>query len=448
MLNNIVNELKNKKIAILGFGIEGKSTYRFIKRNLKNAEITIFCNSISDEDKKLIEHEKIARLVTGEDYLKGLEEYEIIFKTPGISFKDIDISKFQDKITSELEMFLKYKTCTVIGVTGTKGKSTTSSLIYETIKGQMNNVHLLGNIGIPIFDEIEELQDDSIVVLELSSHALQYLKESIDIAILLNIYEEHLDHYKNFNEYISAKLNIFRNQKESGIAIFNLDNKNIKYTFKSSDYGITMQDNKKTNNTIRLKNNIIYYNEEKVFEVNEDEIKLKGMHNINNIMFVIAVCKAMNLNMTRAMETIKQFQPLEHRLEYVGTVNGVDYYNDSIATIPEATIASIKALKNVDTLIVGGKDRGVNLDSLVEFLDKSSVRNIICLPTTGTYIAEKLLYSNKMIYEVSNMEDAVKIAKEKTARNKICILSPAAASYGFFKNFMERGNVFKENVLK
>lgn len=448
MLNKIINDLKDKKIAILGFGIEGKSTYGFIKRNLKNADVTVLCNSISDEDRMLIEQEKVAKLITGEDYLKEIEKYDVIFKTPGISFKDTEINKFQDKITSELDMLLKYKSCTVIGVTGTKGKSTTSSLIYEVIREQRDDVHLLGNIGVPIFDEIEEINDDSIVVLELSSHALQYMKEAIDIAILLNIYEEHLDHYKDFDEYIEAKLNIFKNQNESGIAIFNLDNKNIKYNFKNSDYGITMQENKKTDNTIHLKNNVIYYNEEKILEVNEDELTLKGMHNINNIMFVLAVCKAMNLNVEEAIETIKQFKPLEHRLEYVGNVNGVDYYNDSIATIPEATIASINALKNVDTLIVGGKDRGVSQDGLVEFLVKSSVRNIICMPTTGKYIAEKLRNSNKMIYEVSNMEEAVKTAKEKTSKNKICVLSPAAASYGFFKNFMERGNVFKENVLK
>lgn len=448
MLNEILNDLKDKKIAILGFGIEGKSTYRFIKRNLKNPEVTILCNTISDEDRKLIEQEKVARFITGEDYLKGIEKYDVIFKTPGISFKDIDICGFQDKITSELELFLKYKSCTAIGVTGTKGKSTTSSLIYEVIRDQRDDVHLLGNIGVPIFDEIEELKDDSIVILELSSHALQYLKESVDIAILLNIYEEHLDHYKDFNEYIEAKLNIFKNQKESGIAIFNLDSENIKFSFKNSDYGITMQENKETDNTIRLKDNVIYYNEEKIFEVNENEITLKGMHNINNIMFVFAVCKTMNLNMERAIETIKQFKPLEHRLEYVGTIDEVDYYNDSIATIPEATIASIKALKNVDTLIVGGKDRGVSLDGLVDFLYKSSVRNIICMPATGLYIAEKLKNSNKTICKVSNMEEAVKIAKKLTAKNKICLLSPAAASYGFFKNFMERGNIFKENVLK
>ncbi len=448
MLNKIINDLKNKKIAILGFGIEGKSTYRFIKRNLKNADVTVLCNSISDKDRMIIEQEKIAKLITGEDYLKEMVRYDVIFKTPGISFKDIDISGFRDKITSELDLFLKYKSCTAIGITGTKGKSTTSSLIYEVIRNQRDNVHLLGNIGVPIFDEIEELKDDSTVVLELSSHALQYSKESIDIAILLNIYEEHLDHYKDFDEYIEAKLNIFKNQRESGIAVFNVDNPNIKYDFKNSDYGITIQENKKTDNTISLKNNTIYYNEEKIFEVNEDEIMLKGMHNINNIMFVLAVCKVMNLNIEEAIEKIKQFKPLEHRLEYVGNIDGVDYYNDSIATIPEATIASIKALKNVDTLIVGGKDRGVSLDGLVDFLYESSVRHIICMPTTGEYIAEKLKNSDKMIYKVSNMEEAVKIAKGNTTKNKICLLSPAAASYGFFKNFMERGNIFKENVLK
>lgn len=448
MITEIINSLRNKKIAILGFGIEGKSTYNFIRRYLKDIELTIHCSEEDEkEERKFLENDSFVKFIIGKGYLDNLDKYDVILKAPGVSFKSIDISKFADKITSQLELFLEHKNCLTIGVTGTKGKSTTSSVIYNVLKEQGKDCYLLGNIGIPIFDKLEEINCNSVVVLEISSHALQYVKKSTDIAVLLNIYEEHLDHYKDFDEYINAKLNLFKYQKKNDIAIFNSDNKNIKYDYKQKDYGITTKENNLTQNTIKLIQNKIYYNEEMIFEVNEDEMMLKGEHNVNNIMFVFAVCKIMNLNIKEAIKTIKKFKPLEHRLEYVGTVEGVLYYNDSIATIPEATICSIKALKKVNTLIIGGKDRGVNLEELIDFLKISEIENIICMPTTGKYIAEGLENSNKNIIKVNSMEEAVKKAKIVTEKSKICLLSPAAASYGFFKNFKERGEIFKKNVL-
>ncbi len=435
MVDEIIEKLKGKKIAILGFGVEGKSTYNFIRRYLENTEVTVLCSEEDETEKNdILKKDEFVKFVIGKGYLDNLDKY--------------DISKFENKITSQLELFLEYKKCLTIGITGTKGKSTTSTLIYDVLKEQEKDCYLLGNIGTPIFDKIEKIKPSSVVVLEISSHALQYIKKSTEIAILLNIYEEHLDHYKDFNEYIKAKLNILNYQEENGIAIFNSDSDNIRYKYKQSDYGITILGNKLTENTIELRQNEIYYNGVKIAIINEEEMNLKGKHNINNIMFVLAVSKIMNLDDIKTLETIKNFKPLEHRLEYVGTVNGVLYYNDSIATIPEATICSIKALKNVNTLIVGGKDRGVNLQNLIEFLKNSEISNVICMPTTGEYIAEGLKNSRKNVVKVSTMEEAVNKAKEFTEKEKICLLSPAAASYGFFKNFKERGEIFKRNVLK
>ena len=449
MVDEIIEKLKGKKIAILGFGVEGKSTYNFIRRDLENTEITVLCSEEDETEKNdILKKDEFVKFVIGKGYLDNLDNYDIILKAPGVSFKNIDISKFENKITSQLELFLEYKKCLTIGITGTKGKSTTSTLIYDVLKEQEKDCYLLGNIGTPIFDKIEKIKPSSVVVLEISSHALQYIKKSTEIAILLNIYEEHLYHYKDFNEYIKAKLNILKYQEENGIVIFNSDNDNIRYKYKQSDYGITILGNKLTENTIELRQNEIYYNGVKIAIINEEEMNLKGKHNINNIMFVLAVSKIMNLDDIKTLETIKNFRPLEHRLEYVGTVNGVLYYNDSIATIPEATICSIKALKNVNTLIVGGKDRGVNLQNLIEFLKNSEISNVICMPTTGEYIAEGLKNSRKNVVKVSTMEEAVNKAKEFTEKEKICLLSPAAASYGFFKNFKERGEIFKRNVLK
>ena len=200
-------------------------------------------------------------------------------------------------------------------------------------------------------------------------------------------------------------------------------------------------------NIIYLKDNYIYYNDNKIMNINE-RMNLKGIHNINNIMFVFAVCNILNLDCDKAINSIKNFKTLEHRMEYVGRFNQIEFYNDSIATIPESTINSIETIKNVDTLIVGGKDRGINLEYFIKYLKNSKIQNIICIPQTGKYIYNKLKNSLKNIYYTESLEDAVDIANNVTTRNKVCLLSPAAASYGFFKNFEERGILFKKYVRK
>ena len=172
------------------------------------------------------------------------------------------------------------------------------------------------------------------------------------------------------------------------------------------------------------------------------------MHNINNIMFALGVCNILNLDMNKAVYSIKEFKPLEHRMEYIAKINGIDFYDDSIATIPEATINAIKSIENVNTIILGGKDRGVNLDELITFLKNSNIENIICIPKTGIYIKDAMQFSNKNVQYVDNLKDAVSIAKKITKRNCVCLLSPAASSYGYFKNFEERGNLFKKYVLE
>ena len=452
MIKKIIEFLNDKKIAILGFGLEGKSTYNFIRKYLPEKQLDIrYSNPNIEEEKTYLDNDKRLEFITGDKYLENLENYDILLKSPGISFKNMDISKFKEKIYSQLELFLQYTKSFTIGVTGTKGKSTTSSLIYEMLKNQHKDVELLGNIGTPIFDEIEKIKEDTITVLEISSHALEYTDKSPNISILLNIFEEHLDHYKSFKEYGDAKFNIFKFQGKDDIAIFNLENeemKNKKYPYKKSDYAVTINNynNYITENTVYIKDEYIYINNKKVYNIT-DSRKLKGKHNLNDIMFVLAVNNILNLNVEKTIKTINEFNPLEHRLEFVGTVDGVDYYNDSIATIPEAAIESIKALENVNTLIVGGNDRGVNQQNLIEFLAQNKIENIICLPKTGEYIYNGLKKFNKNIVKVENMEEAVKFAKQVTKKNTICLLSPAASSYGYFKNFKERGNIFKKLIL-
>lgn len=448
MLNNLLEYLENKKILILGVGLEGKSTYNFLRRYFPDKKLFI-----ADMDVNLLERypeflEDInLEISMGAQYLNGIDEYDIIIKTPGISFKAIDISNFENKITNQLELFLKFIDCITIGVTGTKGKSTTSSLIYQILKDQGKDSFLIGNIGDPIFNNIENIQKNSFVVIELSSHELQFVKHSPHIAILLNIYEEHLDFYKSFEEYANSKFNIAKYQNQNDYFIYNYDNKIMKkFNYRINDYAVTLNSRIDKNNVIYIQNDKIFYNDEFIMNINE-KMNLKGMHNINNIMFAFGVCIILKLDLNKAVRSVSSFMPLEHRLEYAGKYNEIEYFNDSIATIPEATINDIKALEKVNTLIVGGKDRGVNLNDLIVFLSKSNIENIICLPKTGEYIYSALKeICDKNLYTVSNMNEAVDIAKKVTKKNTICLLSPAASSYGYFKNFRERGEIFKKLI--
>ncbi len=457
MLEKLLNYLENKKILILGFGKEGESSYLFLRKHFPEKKLEIVDKNMNLlTDKPYLLEDINVEVVLGEDYFRDIDYFDIVLKTPGISLKDFDISKFENKITSQLELLLEFVPCYTIGVTGTKGKSTTSSLIYQMIKDQGKDVMLLGNIGEPIFNDIDDMEKDTILVLELSSHALEFVKKSPNIAILLDIYEEHLDHYSSMEKYIEAKFNVAKFQSKNDIFIYNASNRYMQefnFNYKKSDYAIIEEDselsktlNLKSDNYVLIDEDRIYFNKTKLFD-SKLNMQLKGKHNENNVLFVLTVAKILNLDMEKAKNTIENFKNLEHRMEFVAEINDVKYYNDSIATIPEATINAVDALKNVNTLLVGGKDRGVELDSLYEYLKKSNIENIICLPKTGEYVYNSLKDTNKKCYLVKDMPEAVKLAKEVTKPNTICLLSPAASSYGYFKNFEERGKIYKECVL-
>ena len=444
MVDDLIEYFKNKKILILGFGKEGKSTYKLIRRYLKDQMLYI-----ADENENSIKNTEIAKdknikLILGKKYLENLNEYDIIMKSPGISFVGIDISSYKNKIKSQLELLLEFSNVYTIGITGTKGKSTTSSLIYTVLKEQGINTLLLGNIGNPVFDYIDEINSNSTLVLEMSSHQLEYMKCSPNIAILLNIYPEHLDHYESFEKYCEAKCNIFKYQNKNNSLLYNFDNENInKYVTNLQSIKYKVSFNNKPSSDIYIKNDYIFFKDKEIYNINEER-NLLGNYNLNNIMFVLGVSEILKLNLNKTIESIKNFKPLAHRLEYIGKGDNVLYYDNSIGTVPMATIEAIKALKKVDTLIIGGMDRGIDYTDFIKYLNNSDINNIICMPKTGHDIAKKL--NKEKAYIVENLEEAVNIAKKVTEKNKICLLSPTAASYGFFKNFEEKGEIFKKLV--
>ncbi len=442
--------LEDKNIVILGFGKQGRATYNYIRKHFKNKKITI-ADKNENIDKSELDVENI-HFKLGENYLEDIDKFDLIIKAPGVVLKDVNTKGFEDKIITDYELLLKYTKGIKIGVTGTKGKSTTSTVLYEVLKQQGKKVFLLGNIGNPILNEIDNIDEESITVIEVSSHTLEFVKTSPDISILLDIYPEHLDHCNGLNDYIKAKFNIAKYQKDTDYFIYNAENElmnGFKFEYKENDIAILLNDNNEIKNKVYLKENSIYFNSK--FLMNADEPRMiKGNHMLNNILFVLAVSEILDLDLMKTINIIKTVKPLSHRMEYVGKFNNIEFYDDSIATIPVATINCIKTLKKVNTLICGGMDRGVRQDELIKFLKESEVENIICMPETGFMIYD-YLKGSKNVYKVDYIEEAVKIAKQVTKKDFICLLSPAASSYNKYKNFEEKGNLYqkaiKDNII-
>ena len=437
MQNKIIEKLKNyNNIAILGFGREGKSTYDFIRKYDKNIKLTILDARKIDIEEKNAKY----KLYSGE---KDLNEFDLIIKTPGVSIVGFS-SETKRKITSQVELLLEFNRKNVIGITGTKGKSTTTTLIYNIFKDQNRKALLVGNIGVPVLDKIDEY-DDSIIVAELSSLQLETVNFSPHVGIVLNLFLDHLDHAGSIENYHKSKMNIIKYQDSDDYAIYDIDNSYLQKQDFSNIKSKILTVSLNNEADIYLKDNKdIYMNRKYILTRDKIVTELKGEHNLKNIMFALLVSNLYNLDLNKTLETIRKFKPLEHRMEYVGKYKNINFYNDSIATIPEATINACKTLKDVNTLIFGGMDRNIEYKDLVEFLNNSNIENFICMPTTGHKLMKFL--DEKKVIKVDTLEEAVEKAFEVTKKDMICLLSPAASSYEYFKNFEEKGNKYKELI--
>ncbi len=407
-----LKKLENKKILILGFQKEGLSTLSFCKKNILYKEI-----GVADIEEKRIDDKKIA-VYFGKDYLKAIKDYDVIIKSPGVPLSHIKARKNQI-ITSQSDIFLSNSKAKIIGITGTKGKSTTAQVLYNIIKKIYKRSFLVGNIGTPPLDYLKKEKKDDWFIYELSSFQLQTISKSPYIALILNIYPDHLDQHKSFKEYIMAKEKITKFQKKSDFLIYNKDNAIIK--------------------------KIATKSKAKKIGFKEDKEKKGIIANINPILKVTDILK---INKNIVNETINTFQNLPHRMEYIGKHKNIYFYNDSAATIPEATVFAIKNINNLQTIIIGGSKKGADVKSLINTIKKSKIQNIIILGETPSSLKDSVCNINKSIYNVSNMKDAVKICYKNTNKNMACALSPGFASFNMFKNYKERGNSFHKEVLK
>jgi UDP-N-acetylenolpyruvoylglucosamine reductase len=403
----IANFLKVQKIAILGFGKEGNSSYRFIRNYLPAQHLAIHDkNSIEIDDKNIT-------IITGENYLQNLNDYTLILKTPGISFAQLNYNLEPKKISSQTALFLQYYGSQTIGVTGTKGKSTTTSLIHHILQKCGKKAILAGNIGVPFFDIIKNIDEQTIIVAELSAHQLEFVRHSPHIAVLLNLYQEHLDHFNSFASYVQAKWNITKFQNKKDIFVYDT-------------------------NDVQISKLITQYNFERSYHYFSRSVKYDA---------AIVTCKLLGVFDADIETAITSFIPLEHRQEFVGEKHGVRFYNDSIATVPEATIFALKTLKEVDTLLLGGFDRGIDYHILFDYLNENPVENIVFMGQAGERM--KTEWRTKINYITENdMGKIIRFSVTHTRKGKICLLSPAAASYDQYTNFEERGKTFKQSVLQ
>ncbi len=462
MKDFLTNLVKDKNILILGFGREGQSSYKLLRKHFPDLKLTIADSSPLGEASSLRLSDKNLNFILGEDYLKNLSGFNMIIKTPGIPLHKLPKNIPPVYITSQTDFFLHLFSKQIIGITGTKGKSTTASLIYHIIKLHTYDVVLVGNIGIPPFSLIDEIGENTKIVYELSCHQLNDVTVSPHISVLLNIYREHLDYYRHFEEYQLAKYNITRYQKPDDYFIYHKEDENTRIlinTFQQKVNYYPYSLNNKSDKGCYIENNkIIFASENHKHEVYNlsNERHLIGEHNILNIMAAVNACKLLEIPDEIIIKGINTFKGLKHRLEYIGEIDNVHYYNDSIATIPEATIEAVKALKNVNTLILGGFDRGLDYSGLINFILTSSVQNLIFLGPAGERMYKQLNELKTTNYElrttnyellVKDLSEAVSIAKTKTAKGTICLLSPAAASYDMFKDFEDRGDTFRKLVL-
>ena len=461
MPSTVLNQLTKYQIIIFGLGREGLSTYRFLRSRLPNNNFILIDERPLDELRplwtKLIKKSARTKFTTSltdlpQDDLRN----SLLFKTPGIPVSHPIVQKILDagsEISSNTQLFFdlikeqkannKKPKITIIGVTGTKGKSTTSSVIHHILKKNKFESYLGGNIGQPALDawmewDKNQHQDHSFFVLELSSHQLAELKNSPDIAVVQDIVSEHLDYYDDFEQYYQAKTQIARFQTRKDTIIVN---KNSKTATKLSKLS------KAKKITFSLKDEHLL----KTAKITS----LMGEHNLYNVMPAIIIGQKLGLTDSQIKKALKTFKSLPHRIEFVAEINGVKYYDDSISTVPEATIAAIRTFAGKPiVLIAGGYERQQQYKELAKEIIENDVKSLSLLPPTGQRLMAELEHLNPCnelrasIEEFSTMAEAVYYAAQKAQPGDVVLLSPGAASFNNFVDYVDRGNQFKEAVQR
>lgn len=455
-VDKFFDSIKGKKVCFVGIGT---SNLPLIELFAEKGAVVSACDRQSYEalgDNAVRAEKTGAKLILGDDYLDNIDT-DILFRSPGTPFYRPELEALKKKgvvVTSEMEVFFDLCPCKIIAVTGSDGKTTTTTVISEFLKAEGKNVHLGGNIGTPLLPIIESINDDDYAVVELSSFQLISMRQSPEIAVVTNLAPNHLDIHKDMDEYVDSKRNIVLHQNAFSKAVLNLDN-DISDSFSKDVRGKLAKFSRKANvdNGAYLNNDTIVYNDYgKLTEViNIKDIKIPGMHNVENYMAAISAVWGL-VSLENIVKVAKTFGGVEHRAEFVREVDGVEYYNDSIASSPTRTAIGTLSLYDEKIIIIaGGYDKHIPYEPLGPVIcDKVKVLILMgdTAPKIEKAVKESPNYSenNPAIINVNNMEEAVTEARKNAVKGDKVSLSPASASFGLYKNFAQRGNHFKEIV--
>lgn len=449
--------IRFRKIAVIGLGVSNIPLLDYLYEN--KAKVTVFDQKNIDDIPKNI----IDKIITnsfefsfGEKYLEKLNGFDLIFRSPSCLPTVSELQEETKKgaiVTTEVEMLMEMFPGKIIGITGSDGKTTTTSLIYAILKEAGYKTYLGGNIGIPLFTKLSEMKPEDILVLELSSFQLMGMKISPDISVITNITPNHLNIHKDYDEYIKAKKNIFKYQDENDIIVLNYDNEITRLCQKETNGKVIFFSSKeKLDDGYIVDGNIIKQCEDKIRKhiISVTETKLRGIHNYENICTALAATKTL-VDIDIAEKVIKEFNSVEHRLEFVRELNQIKWYNDSASTSPTRTISAINSFDEELILIAGGYDKNLDYKPLaLPIVNK--VKTLLLIGQTSGKIFDEVKKEmekqdkNIKIYLCENLKETVDIARKVAKSGQVVLFSPASASFDMFKNAYDRGNKFKEIV--
>lgn len=449
--------IKFRKVAIIGLGVSNIPLLDYLYE--KKANVTVFDErNIDDISKEIMDKITLYNFTfhLGENCLENLKGFNVIFRSPSCLPTRLELQEEANRgaiVTTEIEMLMQMAPCKVIGVTGSDGKTTTTSLINAILQRAGYNTYLGGNIGTPLFTRLSEMKPDDIIVLELSSFQLMGMEISPNISVITNITPNHLNIHKDYNEYIEAKKNIFKYQKEDEIVVLNYDNEITRNCAKEANSKVIFFSSKeKLDNGFIVDEGIIKECEDKVRKhiLNTKDVILRGTHNYENIATAIAATSTL-VDLDVAVDAVKDFKPVEHRLELVKEIDGVKWYNDSVSSSPTRTIAGLNSFDEEIILIAGGYDKNLDYTPIAKpIVDK--VKGLILLGQTSDKIFNAVKqeledeHKDLDIYVCDSLEQTVLLAKKIAKPGQIVLFSPASASFDMFKNFADRGNKFKKLV--
>lgn len=447
-------ELKTKKIAVLGAGVSNIPLLKQLA--CENCDVTLFDQkekeNINEDIQKLINEKKL-KCFLGQNYLEGLKSFDIIFRSPSLLPSNPYLKEEESRgcyITTEVEEVIKYAPCKVIGITGSKGKTTTTTIVSKILENLGYNVYVGGNIGTPLFTKIEQLKETDIVVLELSSFQLMGMRTSPDIAVVTNISPDHLDIHGSYEEYINAKKYIFKNAKKNSILVLNSEDEIVKNFAREFEGEVRYFGTNSNLDTYYLKENKIWNKEKEIIDTTK--LILKGKHNYINICAALSAIKDFIKDTSNLEAILKNIPSVPHRLEFVREIDGVKWYNDSASTTPDKCLGGLSAFSEKIVLIAGGSDKNIPYTPLAKPVTEK-VSKLILFGQTKNKIYDAVMEEVKRtnnrslkIYVLDDLESAISVAKKVAVSGEVVLFSPASASFDMFKNAYQRGDIFKKLV--